>query len=92
MARIGSGRSCGRCPTFLHHVGLLRAILSAERVRDYVRGKPRWLARTLAILLGAVTPFCSCSSVVCHSHGWLNISVAGTTGWPSQRPDSSREP
>jgi len=44
-------------------MGLLRAILSAERVRDYVRGKPRWLARTLAILLGAVTPFCSCSSV-----------------------------
>jgi len=28
-----------------------------------VRGKPKWLARTLAIVLGAVTPFCSCSSV-----------------------------
>ncbi len=47
----------------IYLMGLLRAILSAERVRDYVRGKPRWLARTLAILLGAVTPFCSCSSV-----------------------------
>lgn len=47
----------------IYVMGLLRAILSPERVRDYVRGKPRWLARTLAILLGAVTPFCSCSSV-----------------------------
>ena len=47
----------------IYAMGFLRALLSAERVRDYVRGKPRWLARSLAILLGAVTPFCSCSSV-----------------------------
>ena len=47
----------------IYIMGLLRAMLSPERVRDYVRGKPRWLARILAILLGAVTPFCSCSSV-----------------------------
>jgi uncharacterized protein len=38
-------------------------MLSPERVRDYVRGRPTWLARMLAVLLGAVTPFCSCSSV-----------------------------
>jgi uncharacterized membrane protein YraQ (UPF0718 family) len=47
----------------IYIMGLLRAMLSAERVREYVRGKPKWLARTLAILLGAITPFCSCSSV-----------------------------
>ncbi|PKN57446.1 MAG: hypothetical protein CVU56_10625 [Deltaproteobacteria bacterium HGW-Deltaproteobacteria-14] len=47
----------------IYAMGLLRALLSPERVRDYVRGKPRWLARILAILLGALTPFCSCSSV-----------------------------
>ena len=47
----------------IYSMGLLRAMLSPERVREYVRGKPTWLARTLAILLGAVTPFCSCSSV-----------------------------
>jgi hypothetical protein len=47
----------------IYVMGLLRALLSPERVREYVRGKPRWLARTLAIVLGAVTPFCSCSSV-----------------------------
>ena len=47
----------------IYAMGLLRALLSPERARDYVRDKPRWLARILAILLGAVTPFCSCSSV-----------------------------
>jgi len=47
----------------IYVMGLLRALLSPERVREYVRGRPPWLARSLAILLGAVTPFCSCSSV-----------------------------
>jgi uncharacterized membrane protein YraQ (UPF0718 family) len=49
--------------TVIYIMGLLRALLSAEKVRDFVRGRPKWLARTLAILLGAITPFCSCSSV-----------------------------
>lgn len=47
----------------IYIMGLLRAMLSAEKLREYVRGKPPWLARTLAITLGAITPFCSCSSV-----------------------------
>lgn len=47
----------------IYAMGLLRALLSPERVRDYVRSKPTWLARMLAITLGAITPFCSCSSV-----------------------------
>jgi uncharacterized membrane protein YraQ (UPF0718 family) len=47
----------------IYVMGLLRALFTPERVRAYVRGKPRWLARILAFLLGAVTPFCSCSSV-----------------------------
>lgn len=47
----------------IYLMGLLRALLSPEKVRDYVRGKPRWLARGSAVGLGAVTPFCSCSSV-----------------------------
>ncbi len=47
----------------IYVMGLLRALLSPERVREYVRGKPKWLARSTAITLGAVTPFCSCSSV-----------------------------
>ena len=47
----------------IYAMGLLRAMLSPERVRDYIRNKPKWLARSSAISLGAVTPFCSCSSV-----------------------------
>ena len=47
----------------IYIMGLLRALLSPEKVREFVRGKPKWLARSLAILLGAITPFCSCSSV-----------------------------
>lgn len=47
----------------IYIMGLLRAMLSPERVREYVRSKPKWLARTLAVTLGAMTPFCSCSSV-----------------------------
>ncbi|HEY9148083.1 MAG TPA: permease [Gammaproteobacteria bacterium] len=49
--------------TVIYIMGLLRAMLSPEKVRDYVRGKPRWMARGTAVGLGAVTPFCSCSSV-----------------------------
>lgn len=47
----------------IYVMGLFRALLSPEKVRAYVRGKPRWLARGSAVTLGAVTPFCSCSSV-----------------------------
>lgn len=47
----------------IYLMGLLRAFVSTERVRQVVMNKPTWLARSLAIILGAVTPFCSCSSV-----------------------------
>jgi len=47
----------------IYAMGMVRALLSPERVRAFVRGRPEWLARTFAVVLGAVTPFCSCSSV-----------------------------
>lgn len=47
----------------IYVIGLFRAFLSVEWIRDKVQGKPKWLARSLAISLGSVTPFCSCSSV-----------------------------
>ncbi|MEN8180542.1 MAG: permease [Pseudomonadota bacterium] len=47
----------------IYLMGLLRALLSPERVREFVRDRPDWQARGLAVTLGAVTPFCSCSSV-----------------------------
>lgn len=47
----------------IYCMGLLRALLSPERVREYIRNRPDWQARSMAVTLGAVTPFCSCSSV-----------------------------
>jgi uncharacterized membrane protein YraQ (UPF0718 family) len=47
----------------IYGMGLLRALLSPERVRTFVRDRPDWQARGMAVTLGAVTPFCSCSSV-----------------------------
>jgi len=47
----------------IYVMGLLRALLSPERVREFVRNRPDWQARSMAVILGALTPFCSCSSV-----------------------------
>ena len=47
----------------IYAMGLLRALLSPEKVREYVRNRPDWQARGMAVSLGAMTPFCSCSSV-----------------------------
>ncbi len=44
-------------------MGLFRSALSPERVRLYLEGRSRWAAYVMAVVLGAVTPFCSCSSV-----------------------------
>lgn len=44
-------------------MGLFRSLLAPEKVRQRIAGRSRWLAYGLAALLGAVTPFCSCSSV-----------------------------
>ncbi|MFW2374611.1 MAG: permease [Gammaproteobacteria bacterium] len=47
----------------IYLMGLFRSFVSAEKVRTYVQGKSKFMARVLAIVLGALTPFCSCSSV-----------------------------
>ena len=44
-------------------VAFLRAGLSAERIRSFLAGHNRYLCYALAAILGAVTPFCSCSSI-----------------------------
>lgn len=44
-------------------MGLFRTLLSPERVRGYIEGRSRGAGYVLAVILGAVTPFCSCSSV-----------------------------
>lgn len=47
----------------IYFMGLFRTLISPEKVRHYIQGKSKFIARILAITLGAVTPFCSCSSV-----------------------------
>lgn len=44
-------------------IGWLRAGMHVERVRDYLTGKGRGIGYVLGAGFGAITPFCSCSSI-----------------------------
>ncbi len=47
----------------IYLMGLLRALLKPEKVREFIRNRGNLSSRFMAVGLGAVTPFCSCSSV-----------------------------
>ncbi|SNX49580.1 putative permease [Vibrio thalassae] len=47
----------------IYVISYLRASLSVEKVRDYLSGKNRGMGYVLGSLFGAITPFCSCSSI-----------------------------
>lgn len=47
----------------IYVIGFARSFVSPEKVRLWLTGKSRLTGYVLAALLGAVTPFCSCSSV-----------------------------
>lgn len=47
----------------IYLIAFVRASLDMNRIRDFLHGKNRFLAYFLASVLGAVTPFCSCSSI-----------------------------
>jgi len=47
----------------IYLIGLFRASMDVEKVRDYLQSKHRLMGYFMAALLGAVTPFCSCSSI-----------------------------
>ncbi len=44
-------------------IGMLRTTIRPESVRASLHGKPLPVALVLAALFGAITPFCSCSSI-----------------------------
>ncbi len=44
-------------------VSLFRKQLQAEKIKEYLSGKTKFYGYLLAVLLGVVTPFCSCSSI-----------------------------
>ena len=47
----------------IYVIALLRASLNVERVRHYLVGKNRVVGYVLGSGFGAITPFCSCSSI-----------------------------
>lgn len=44
-------------------IGYLQSFLAPEQVRHFLEGKRRFSGNVLAGMLGAITPFCSCSAV-----------------------------
>ncbi|MBF0446458.1 MAG: permease, partial [Magnetococcales bacterium] len=44
-------------------IGFFRFFISPERARKMIGGQSSWRSYSLAVTLGALTPFCSCSSV-----------------------------
>ena len=47
----------------IYLIGLFRAALDTDRIRDFLQGKHRLWGYLLAAIFGAITPFCSCSSI-----------------------------
>ena len=47
----------------IYLIGWLRAGLNTDRVREYLKGRGRGAGYVLGACFGAVTPFCSCSSI-----------------------------
>ncbi len=47
----------------IYAIAWVRASLNVERVRDYLAGQKRGIGYFFGSMFGAVTPFCSCSSI-----------------------------
>lgn len=47
----------------IYAIGYIRAGVDAQRIRDFLSGKSRLVCYVLAAALGALTPFCSFSSI-----------------------------
>jgi uncharacterized protein len=47
----------------IYTIAWLRASLNIEKVRDYLSGHNRFIGYVAGAVFGAVTPFCSCSSI-----------------------------
>lgn len=47
----------------IYFIALIRASLNIEKVRDYLAGKNKFIGYLSGSMFGAITPFCSCSSI-----------------------------
>lgn len=44
-------------------ISFLQTYMNTQKIKTYIEKQPKFLAHFLAALFGAVTPFCSCSSI-----------------------------
>ena len=49
--------------TIISVIAFLRSYLDTDKFKAYIEKQPKFLAHLLAALFGAITPFCSCSSI-----------------------------
>lgn len=49
--------------TIISVIAFLRSFLDTDKFKAYIEKQPKFLAHLLAALFGAITPFCSCSSI-----------------------------
>ncbi|MDF1762237.1 MAG: permease, partial [Oleibacter sp.] len=47
----------------IYVIALIRASLNIDKVRNYLAGKNRFFGYLMGSVFGAITPFCSCSSI-----------------------------
>jgi uncharacterized membrane protein YraQ (UPF0718 family) len=47
----------------IYVIALVRASLDIERVRDYLAKNNKVFGYIMGLIFGAITPFCSCSSI-----------------------------
>jgi uncharacterized membrane protein YraQ (UPF0718 family) len=47
----------------IYLIALLRSSMNVEGIRDYLAGKHSGVGYLLGSSFGAITPFCSCSSI-----------------------------
>ncbi|MBF0239866.1 MAG: permease [SAR324 cluster bacterium] len=47
----------------IYGIAWLRASLNIEKIRDYLKSRHRWQGYIMGAMFGAMTPFCSCSSI-----------------------------
>ena len=66
-------------------VGILMEYLPPSRIRDFLSNRLTWVQYLLGSGLGAVTPFCSCSTVPITA-GLLKGGVPSVRQWPFSLP------
>lgn len=49
--------------TIISIIAILRSYIDSKKFKNYIEKQPKFIAHLLAAMFGAITPFCSCSSI-----------------------------